>query len=712
MRQVGKFIIQNFAPFFLAGCAGCIVFISGNQNNISGRTFITSLIFVILSVLLLIVEFVTIHSQKGDGKELGFKEFRILLITTSLIMVGKELTQANQVFSPLIYFIMLYAGTFSGIFTIAQTGIFSILLRWLEAAGSKFNQTEVISAITFTIFIILFGSFGMLFLRFEIKKLRLSAKKAMESYYQNLTETARAFRFISMPSGEPLQSVKEEKKARILSIYSAIEETRGNIFILLETLRKGLRLHSCLVLWLEPDGKNLKLMEGSTISENLRRGNIPAEYGITGIVLKHGTPVNFCQVQPLQRQIPYYETHEPVCSVCIVPIKEEEITRGVLCADRLTHDPFTEDEEKLIMLVAGQIGRIVQTERTILAIAKSRDEQNKLFMVASHLRNAVREEQVAEVLFNSTQEIIQVDFIALVTFDPFKKEHQIAFATGKGAEDLRGYTFGENEGLVSQVVKLAHALPWKGEFDPHSQIVFTRKTKLTGMRSLLIIPMVAGEKAIGSVVFSTQREKAFTSEKKRILQAIVDQTAVAFQNARNLQILEKTASTDPLTGLFNRRVFMEALGREFKSAKRFGRSMAIIMTDIDHFKSINDTYGHSTGDMVLKMFADVLRDNARQVDLVARWGGEEFIIMCKETGREGAINAAERIRQDIEKRSLPVENSKIVKVTCSLGVAVFPEDASTIENLIEKADEHLYSAKKSGRNRVVWGGASLLKKAV
>jgi two-component system cell cycle response regulator len=192
----------------------------------------------------------------------------------------------------------------------------------------------------------------------------------------------------------------------------------------------------------------------------------------------------------------------------------------------------------------------------------------------------------------------------------------------------------------------------------------------------------------------------------------VDQSAVAYQNACNIRQLEKTAATDALTGLFNRRVFMEALGRKFQSAQRFGRDLSIIMTDLDRFKSINDAHGHHVGDEVLKMFADVLQDSARQVDLVARWGGEEFIILCEETDREGARSVAERIRADLESRVLQLEDGTAVQVTCSLGVAAFPGDASAMQALIERADEYLYAAKKAGRNRVASAAGEGMKEAV
>jgi diguanylate cyclase (GGDEF)-like protein len=135
-------------------------------------------------------------------------------------------------------------------------------------------------------------------------------------------------------------------------------------------------------------------------------------------------------------------------------------------------------------------------------------------------------------------------------------------------------------------------------------------------------------------------------------------------------------------------------------AQRSGKPVSFIMTDIDKFKSVNDTYGHEVGDEVIKCVAGVLQSNVRKIDLVARYGGEEFVLVLEEADTQGAVQLAERIRQDMMAQQFPSKQGQF-GATLSLGVATFPQDGTDTGALIEHADQALYHAKHSGRNRVV-----------
>jgi diguanylate cyclase (GGDEF)-like protein len=166
------------------------------------------------------------------------------------------------------------------------------------------------------------------------------------------------------------------------------------------------------------------------------------------------------------------------------------------------------------------------------------------------------------------------------------------------------------------------------------------------------------------------------------------------------QKLEELLNTDPLTQLANRRHLMEILNREFQRSQRSGHPLALIMADIDLFKSINDTFGHQQGDVVLKVVAETLQDHLREYDLAARFGGEEFALVLPETELPMALQVAERVREMIEKLRFS-GSLKQLRMTISLGVAAFPHDQiSDIEDLIRLADNALYAAKRAGRNQV------------
>ena len=167
--------------------------------------------------------------------------------------------------------------------------------------------------------------------------------------------------------------------------------------------------------------------------------------------------------------------------------------------------------------------------------------------------------------------------------------------------------------------------------------------------------------------------------------------------------LERLARTDVLTGVTNRGHFFELAEPQFAAAQRYGNSLAILMLDVDHFKQVNDQYGHLAGDAILQMVARQCLENIRNSDIFARYGGEEFICLLPEQDQEGALETAERIRQIIEGAEVSFK-SQCIKVTVSIGVAVFEqENGPTLERLIDRADQALYRSKAGGRNRVsIW----------
>ncbi|MCX7896245.1 MAG: diguanylate cyclase [Rhodocyclaceae bacterium] len=168
------------------------------------------------------------------------------------------------------------------------------------------------------------------------------------------------------------------------------------------------------------------------------------------------------------------------------------------------------------------------------------------------------------------------------------------------------------------------------------------------------------------------------------------------------ELAESLARTDALTGLPNRRVFDAALHREMQRARRRNEPLALIVTDIDHFKAINDTFGHAAGDEVLRDFARILRETVREIDLVGRWGGEEFVILMPTTSRDEAVLVAERLRMAVEARRLTVAGHAL-SYTASFGVAALQREDGHAQALFGRADAALYRAKKNGRNRIESG---------
>lgn len=196
-------------------------------------------------------------------------------------------------------------------------------------------------------------------------------------------------------------------------------------------------------------------------------------------------------------------------------------------------------------------------------------------------------------------------------------------------------------------------------------------------------------------VFSTNhRNSALTNA--HLLETFSQQTALIMENQ---QLFHETI-TDAKTQIYNNRYLQHKLDQEISRASRYNRPFSILVFDIDHFKKLNDTHGHLAGDIALKRIAQTLKDCFRTTDTVARFGGEEFVVLCIETTRDNMRVMADRARQRIEQTMIDIGDNKIINVTVSGGIASFPEDGETADKLFAAADEALYVSKKSGRNQI------------
>jgi diguanylate cyclase (GGDEF)-like protein/PAS domain S-box-containing protein len=219
------------------------------------------------------------------------------------------------------------------------------------------------------------------------------------------------------------------------------------------------------------------------------------------------------------------------------------------------------------------------------------------------------------------------------------------------------------------------------------------------IRSWLGVPLIFQDRIIGLLAIDSSKPNHFTQEDSDIASVFADQVAVSLENARIFEEAQSQAITDALTGLFNRRGLFQIGEFEFLRARRINRPFSAFIFDIDRFKKVNDQYGHATGDQILRSLAERCRTGSRAVDLVGRYGGEEFVVLLPETNLEAARLVAERLRQVIMKDPFATDTGQL-DIRISIGVAE-SDETDTLKTLIEKADMALYEAKRSGRNRVV-----------
>ncbi len=309
-------------------------------------------------------------------------------------------------------------------------------------------------------------------------------------------------------------------------------------------------------------------------------------------------------------------------------------------------------------------------------------------------------EEIARATLHHIQQLIPSDRGTVAIFD-LQANQMSVFATygnqqarlGTGAL-LSPQTFGDLASLkrgepvlIQDTGALTDPAPW------------ALSIMAEGIQSYLKVPLMSGGKLIGSLNLESERAYAFAAEHIEAASVVADSLAIAIQQAQLSEQVHLLAITDGLTGLYNRRHFFELGGQEFKRAKRYRRTLAAIMLDIDRFKRVNDTHGHATGDEVLQTVAARCQRTLRDIDILGRYGGEEFAILLPETDLEAGERVAERLRRTIGEDPIKTRG-QILSVTISLGVAqLLPETASLAE-LLDCADAGMYRAKQAGRNRV------------
>jgi diguanylate cyclase (GGDEF)-like protein len=217
--------------------------------------------------------------------------------------------------------------------------------------------------------------------------------------------------------------------------------------------------------------------------------------------------------------------------------------------------------------------------------------------------------------------------------------------------------------------------------------------------TLAIVPLKLEERVIGGIVVAADRAGGIPQEESRNVALLGALAATSLEMVWEMEEVSRRARTDALTGLANRRAFDEQLEQLLAHADRFGHSVSLILADVDHFKNVNDTWGHEAGDLVLKSIAGTLSEGVRAVDVCARFGGEEIAILLPQTQLVGAVELADRLRRAVGSKTIHAAGNEI-KVTISCGVSCYPEGVLTKEALFAAADRALYEAKSAGRNCV------------
>ncbi len=562
-------------------------------------------------------------------------------------------------------------------------------------------QTRPAAFVAHTLFLGAFAALYHVVLSARLAAARKAESEAVKNRLREVEERARTFRLATSGSQDSSPSINDKEKW----LLASVKEIEGALGTALEIAEQALRSHTCGVFLLGSDDRSLKLHDCRSASDRVQRDRLPAGEGVFGALLKRGVPMRLVSPGGV-KGVTHYESGGPTpCALLAVPILEAGgLVRGVLVADRMTADAFTEADERLLVTIASEVLRAIEVERVMGYIRKARDEKDRFFRAIEELNRAGSPDQVFLAVLESARQIAPLDFCAvtLVTEEKGQRMHRIARMTGVTAQGraLEGRTFADNNGLVANVVRYGAPLPGREVVAMDRQVIFDGDTQVRGLQSLKIFPLVAGDRILGTLVAGSRKRSAIDGEAQRMLEVIAIQAAQAVLRAQLFEQMERMATTDGLTGLLNHRTFQMRFDEALATARRYGRKCSLILTDIDHFKSVNDTWGHPTGDLVLKGVARILKEKARDTDIVARYGGEEFAIIMPETDAKGAQVIAERIREAVMAEVHQSDQGPL-KVTLSLGIATFPDVAQEKQPMVDLADQCLYFAKRHGRNQSV-----------
>ena len=332
--------------------------------------------------------------------------------------------------------------------------------------------------------------------------------------------------------------------------------------------------------------------------------------------------------------------------------------------------------------------------------SKNDDIISKLFKVMETMAliNSTRNmEKLINFILIAVKEVMEVEASSLARVDRYKKELYFSNTAG-GSDKIKKIRLKIGEGIAGQVAMSKMPMIVNDvSTNKHHYIKADRETHFT-TKSILCVPLLIHKKLIGVLEALNKIDGTpFNANDVKIFEAFASQVAVALENAR----LNNLAIYDDLTGIYNRRYFNIWIKMEFNRIKRYKANLTLIMIDIDHFKDVNDTYGHMAGDYVLVKLVKVLKKFIRRKsDLFVRYGGEEFMLVLQETSLAQAVVLAEKYRCAVEKEQFRYQD-KIIPVRISLGVVNYREKpVKSVDLFINCVDEMLYKAKRLGRNQV------------
>jgi len=384
-----------------------------------------------------------------------------------------------------------------------------------------------------------------------------------------------------------------------------------------------------------------------------------------------------------------------------VPLIVNDQMIGMLTLDSGQPHTFTPHHQQLVTAFADHVAVTLENARLYQTALHDAKRRAVLHEVSQQIGACLKLDELYQTIHHAAERLMACQAFVIATLDEERQELEDVYLVDREGR-WPGGRYQADQGLCGYVVRTRRTLLIDRLNDQvlHELGAWYFGQTETTVQSVLATPLRLGERVIGVISVQAYAPAAYTREEIELFEQLAVTAAIALENARLFAETQRLAAIDPLLGIYNRRQFFQLARAELERAKRHRQPFTVIMLDVDHFKQVNDTYGHLAGDQVLCEVAARCRATLRATDLLGRYGGEEFVILLPGTAGTEAVEVASRLREVIESAPFATDEGPIT-VTTSLGATVWRVAEDTrLDTLLDRADQALYEAKHAGRNCV------------
>ncbi|HUJ94475.1 MAG TPA: sensor domain-containing diguanylate cyclase [Terriglobales bacterium] len=457
---------------------------------------------------------------------------------------------------------------------------------------------------------------------------------------------------------------------------------------ILMVVRDYFHLNNVAVLLLDKERNELRVCKQlgwDPARENLR---LPLGTGITGAAAVQKRPL---YIPDISKDPRYVSNCSGTQSELAIPLMVRDGVVGVLDCQSENLDHFDPETTDLLTLFSTQASMALQNAHLHSLERRRASQLEAINSIAQETTLVLELRELLSKVCVKIQKAFQVSHVSIL----LKEEQDLVLRSQSGKLTPRvteGERLSAGSGSWGQALETG-----KTRIENNVKAVAGEIALYEETSSRMCIPLVSFGHTLGVLVLDSKQNGAFSATDIQPLESVADICATAIQNAHYVERVQQLAYLDGLTGIFNRRYFEMRIAEEMERARRFNSGMAVIMVDIDQFKRLNDEFGHLLGDEVLRQVSSIFHQQLRKIDVVCRYGGEEFAILLSQATAKHALSVAEKLRRLVESWQFPGVPRP---VTISAGAAAFPDHGTTRDDLVKAADAGLYAAKQEGRNRV------------